>query len=290
MPASVEFVDIAGLVRGANTGEGLGNQFLANIRQCDAICEVVRYFKDPDVIHVDGRVDPMSDVDTIQTELILADLGTLERAIPKLEKEAKRAKENVPRLEIARRLQDWLNAGKRAILMPMTDDELAYAHDLFLLTLKPLLFVANCDEEQLHDEVIIDDAPAICLCAQVEAELAELSDADAKEYLTSIGLEHSGLETLIQAAYKLLGLQSFFTAGPKEVRAWTVKCGAIAPEAAGVIHSDFEHGFIKAETISFDDYISCGGEQGARDQGKLRMEGKDYVVQDGDVMVFRFNV
>lgn len=290
MPASVEFVDIAGLVRGANTGEGLGNQFLANIRQCDAICEVVRYFKDPDVIHVDGRVDPMSDVDTIQTELILADLGTLERAIPKLEKEAKRAKENVPRLEIARRLQEWLNAGKRAILMPMTDDELAYAHDLFLLTLKPLLFVANCDEDQLHDEVIIDDAPAICLCAQVEAELAELSDADAKEYLTSIGLEHSGLETLIQAAYKLLGLQSFFTAGPKEVRAWTVKCGALAPEAAGVIHSDFEHGFIKAETISFDDYISCGGEQGARDQGKLRMEGKDYVVQDGDVMVFRFNV
>lgn len=174
--------------------------------------------------------------------------------------------------------------------MPMTDDELAYAHDLFLLTLKPLLFVANCDEDQLHDEVIIDDAPAICLCAQVEAELAELSDADAKEYLTSIGLEHSGLETLIQAAYKLLGLQSFFTAGPKEVRAWTVKCGALAPEAAGVIHSDFEHGFIKAETISFDDYISCGGEQGARDQGKLRMEGKDYVVQDGDVMVFRFNV
>lgn len=290
VPASVEFVDIAGLVKGANTGEGLGNQFLANIRQCDAICEVVRYFKDPEVIHVDGRVDPLSDVDTIQTELILADLATLERAIPKLEKEAKRAKENAPRLAIARRLQDWLNTGKRALLMPMTDDEKAAAHDLFLLTLKPLLYVANCDEDQLHEQIVIDSTPAIALCAQVEAELSELDEADAQEYLSSLGLAHSGLDTLVQAAYKLLGLQSFFTAGPKEVRAWTVAIGACAPQAAGVIHSDFERGFIKAETISYSDYIACGGEQAARDKGKLRMEGKDYVVQDGDIMVFRFNV
>lgn len=290
VPATVEFVDIAGLVRGANNGEGLGNQFLANIRQCDAICEVVRYFSDPDVIHVDGKVDPESDVDTIQTELVLADLGTLERAIPKLEKEAKRDKDQKSRLDIAVRLQAWLNDGKRAADMDMTLDEKADAHDLFLLTMKPLLYVANCDEDQLQDKPVIHGMPALPICAQVEAELSELDDAEAAEYLQSLGLQHSGLEILAQAAYRLLGLQSFFTAGPKEVRAWTVKIGAKAPQAAGVIHSDFEHGFIKAETISFDDYIELGGESGARDAGKLRMEGKDYVVQDGDVMVFRFNV
>ena len=290
VPATVEFVDIAGLVKGANAGEGLGNQFLANIRNCDAICEVVRYFKDPDVVHVDGRVDPASDADTIITELILADLGSLERSIPKLEKEAKRDKDNLPRLQIARRLQSWLDEGNRAATLDMTDDERAAAHDLFLLTMKPILYVANCDEDQLGDRPQIDGTPAIPICAKVEAELSELEPEEASEYLESLGLEHSGLETLAQAAYRLLGLQSFFTAGPKEVRAWTVRIGAKAPEAAGVIHSDFERGFIKAETIGYDDYVSLGGEQGAKEAGRLRMEGKDYVVQDGDVMVFRFNV
>ena len=282
VPAAVEFVDIAGLVKGANEGEGLGNQFLANIRNCDAICEVVRFFQDPDVVHVDGRVDPAADADTIQTELILADLGSLERSIPKLEKEAKRDKSMQPRLDIARRLH--------AATLDMTDDERAAAHDLFLLTMKPMLYVANCDEDQLHDEHEIDGEKTIAICAKVEAELSELDADEAAEYLESLGLERSGLETLAQAAYHLLGLQSFFTAGPKEVRAWTVRIGAKAPEAAGVIHSDFERGFIKAETISYDDYVTLGGEQGAREAGRLRMEGKDYVVQDGDVMVFRFNV
>jgi GTP-binding protein YchF len=291
VPATVEFVDIAGLVRGANEGEGLGNQFLSNIRNTDAICEVVRYFSDPDVVHVDGRVDPASDVDTIQTELVLADLGTLERAIPKLEKEAKRDKEKAPNLAIAKRLQEWLNEGNRAADLDMTDDERAAAHDLFLLTMKPILYVANVDEDALGKPVAqVAGQDPIPICAEVEAELADLDPEEAREYLDSLGLEHSGLETLAQAAYRLLGLQSFFTAGEKEVKAWTVRIGAKAPEAAGVIHSDFEKGFIKAETISYEDYVSLGGEQGAREAGRLRMEGKDYVVQDGDVMVFRFNV
>lgn len=291
VPATVEFVDIAGLVRGANEGEGLGNQFLSNIRNTDAICEVVRYFSDPDVVHVDGRVDPASDVDTIQTELVLADLGTLERAIPKLEKEAKRDKEKAPNLAIAKRLQEWLNEGNRAADLDMTDDERAAAHDLFLLTMKPILYVANVDEDALGKPVAqVAGQDPIPICAEVEAELADLDPEEAREYLDSLGLEHSGLESLAQAAYRLLGLQSFFTAGEKEVKAWTVRIGAKAPEAAGVIHSDFERGFIKAETISYEDYVSLGGEQGAREAGRLRMEGKDYVVQDGDVMVFRFNV
>ena len=235
-------------------------------------------------------MDPAADVDTIQTELILADLGSLERSIPKLEKEAKRDKEMKPRLDVAKRLQDWLNQGNRAATLDLTDDERAAAHDLFLLTMKPILYVANCDEDQLHDDLTIQGQKAIPICAEVEAELADLDAEEAAEYLESMGLEHSGLETLAQAAYHLLGLQSFFTAGPKEVRAWTVRIGAKAPEAAGVIHSDFEKGFIKAETISYDDYVNLGGEQGAKEAGRMRMEGKDYVVQDGDVMVLRFNV
>lgn len=290
VPATVEFVDIAGLVKGANKGEGLGNQFLANIRQCDAICEVVRYFKDPDVMHVEGSINPANDVETINTELVLADLATLERAIPKLEKEAKRDKESAPRLAIAQRLQAWLNDGNRAATLDMSEDERAAAHDLFLLTLKPMIYVANCDEDQLNDTITIDGEPAIPICAQVESELIDLSDDEAAEYLESLGLRHSGLENLIRAAYKVLGLQSFFTAGPKEVRAWTTRIGACAPEAAGVIHSDFERGFIKAETISYSDYVTLGGEAQAREAGKLRIEGKDYVVADGDIMVFRFNV
>lgn len=294
VPASVEFVDIAGLVKGANEGEGLGNQFLANIRNCDAICEVVRFFKDPNVMRETGRtgafVDPVADADTIQTELVLADLGSLDRSILKLEKEAKRDKEVAPRLEVAKRLRAWLNEGHRAAEMDMSDDERVAARDLFLLTMKPVLYVANCDEDQLGEKPQINGQDAISICAEVEAELADLDPEEAAEYLESMGLEHSGLEVLARAAYHLLGLQSFFTAGPKEVRAWTVRIGAKAPEAAGVIHSDFEKGFIKAETISYRDYVTLGGESGARDAGRLRMEGKDYVVQDGDVMVFRFSV
>lgn len=295
VPATVEFVDIAGLVKGANEGEGLGNQFLANIRETDAICEVVRYFKDPNVMREVGRtgdfVDPAGDADTIMTELILADLGTLEKQLPKLEKDAKRDKELQVKLGVAKRLVDWLNDGKRAATMEMSDDERLAAKGLFLLTMKPILYVANVDEDMLGDELApIDGVKPIPICAKVEAELSELDADEAAEYLSDLGLEKSGLETLAQAAYRLLGLQSYFTAGEMEVKAWTVRIGAKAPEAAGVIHSDFERGFIKAETASFEDYVALGGEKGCRDAGKLRQEGKDYVVQDGDVMHFKFNV
>lgn len=291
VPATVEFVDIAGLVKGANAGEGLGNQFLANIRETDAICQVVRYFSDPDVVHVEGRVDPASDVEIINTELILADLGTIERALPKLEKEAKRDKDLAPKLAVAKRLDAWLNEGKRAATMEMTPEERAAAHDLFLLTMKPVLYVANVDEDGLTQDLApIDGQKPIAVCAEVEAELADLSPEEAQEYLESLGLEQSGLETLARAAYELLGLQSYFTAGELEVKAWTIPVGAKAPQAAGVIHSDFERGFIKAEVASYADYIELGGEAGCKAAGKLRMEGKDYVVADGDVMHFRFNV
>ncbi|TXF34649.1 redox-regulated ATPase YchF [Collinsella sp. BA40] len=296
MPATVEFVDIAGLVKGAAAeGAGLGNQFLANIRECDAICEVVRYFKDPDVMrevnHTGEFVDPASDAETIMTELILADIQTLEKQLPKLEKEAKRDKALAPKLDIAKRLLDWLNDGKRAANMEMTDEERAAAKGLFLLTLKPMLYVANVDEDELTVELdAIDGVTPIPICAKVEAELSELEPEEAAEYLADLGLEHSGLETLAQAAYKLLGLQSYFTAGEMEVRAWTVRQGATAPQAAGVIHTDFERGFIKAEVVAFEDYVELGGEAGAKAAGKLRIEGKDYVMADGDVVHFRFNV
>ena len=296
VPATVEFVDIAGLVKGAAAeGAGLGNQFLANIRECDAICQVVRYFKDPDVMrevnHTGAFVDPASDAETIMTELILADIQTLEKQLPKLEKEAKRDKELVPKLEIAKRLVAWLNEGNRAITLEMTDEERAAAKGLFLLTMKPMLYVANVDEDMLTEDLDpIDGVKPIPICAKVEAELSELDPEEAQMFLADLGLERSGLEVLAQAAYKLLGLQSFFTAGEMEVRAWTVRQGATAPQAAGVIHTDFERGFIKAETIAFDDYVELGGEQGAKAAGRLRMEGKDYVMHDGDVVHFRFNV
>ena len=292
VPATVEFVDIAGLVKGASEGEGLGNQFLANIRETDAICEVVRFFKDPDVVHVAGRVDPLGDVDTIHTELILADMGTIERAMPKVQKESHRGdKRSVTKLATMQRLQEWLNEGHRARTMEMTDEERESISDLFLLTMKPVLYVANVDEDGLHDELPeIDGIKPIAICAQVEAELAELDEDEAKEYLESLGLEESGLAVLARAAYELLGLQSYFTAGEMEVKAWTIPVGATAPKAAGVIHGDFERGFIKAETIAYEDYVTLGGEAGAKAAGKLRMEGKEYVVKDGDVMHFRFNV
>ncbi|WP_419053854.1 redox-regulated ATPase YchF [Collinsella stercoris] len=296
VPATVEFVDIAGLVKGAAAeGAGLGNQFLANIRECDAICQVVRYFKDPDVMrevnHTGAFVDPASDAETIMTELILADIQTLEKQLPKLEKEAKRDKELMPKLEIAKRLVAWLNEGNRAITLEMTDEERAAAKGLFLLTMKPMLYVANVDEDMLAEDLDpIDGVKPIPICAKVEAELSELDPEEAQMFLADLGLERSGLEVLAQAAYKLLGLQSFFTAGEMEVKAWTVRQGATAPQAAGVIHTDFERGFIKAETIAYDDYVELGGEKGAKEAGRLRMEGKDYVMQDGDVVHFRFNV
>lgn len=292
VPATVEFVDIAGLVKGASRGEGLGNQFLANIREADAICEVVRYFSDPDVVHVAGKVDPAGDVDTISMELVLADLGTIEKSLPKAEKESHRGdKASKVKLATMQRLQSWLDDGNPARTMEMTPEEAESIHDLFLLTMKPIMYVANVDESQVGcDPDPIDGVTPIPICAQVEAELAELSEEDAAEYLSSLGLAESGLAVMARAAYRLLGLQSFFTAGEMEVRAWTIPVGATAQQAAGVIHTDFARGFIKAETISFDDYSSLGGEAGARAAGRLRMEGKDYVVQDGDVMHFRFNV
>lgn len=291
VPAAVEFVDIAGLVKGANEGEGLGNQFLANIRETDAIVEVVRYFSDPNVIHVDGRVDPMSDVETIRTELVLSDLGTMERSLPRLEKEAKRDKALEPKVAIAKKVQAWMEQGHRAGKMPMTPDERALLRDLHLLTMKPMLYIANVDEAAIHADLPeVDGHAPIPICAKIESEMADLDAAELAEYLEMEGLEEPGLNTLIREAYSLLGLQSYFTAGVQEVRAWTVRVGAKAPEAAGVIHSDFERGFIKAEVISFADYDALETEAAVKAAGKLRIEGKEYTLADGDVMHFRFNV
>lgn len=291
VPATVEFVDIAGLVKGANEGEGLGNQFLANIRETDAICEVVRFFSDPNVEHVSKKVDPQSDVETIKTELILADIATLEKALPRLEKESKRDKTAVFKFETAKKVLAGLNEGHRALTLGLSDDEMAAIKDLCLLTCKPMLYIANVDEDRLNAELPeIDGQIPVPICAKTEADLSELDPEDAKMFMEELGLSESGLARLIREAYKLLGLQSYFTSGEIETRAWTIPVGAKAPQAAGVIHSDFERGFIKAETASFEDYIALGGEKGCREAGKLRQEGKEYVVQDGDVMHFKFNV
>ncbi len=291
VPATVEFVDIAGLVAGASQGEGLGNQFLANIRETDAIAEVVRFFGDPDVVHVAGAVDPASDVDTIKTELILADIATVEKALPRLEKEAKRDKAAVKKLEAAQKVLAGLNEGHRARTLGLDEEEVEALYDLHLLTSKPMLYIANVDEDQASADLPeIDGCKPVPISAKVEADLAELDEAEAAEYLEAMGLEESGLARLVREAYRLLGLQSYFTSGETETRAWTIPIGAKAPQAAGVIHTDFERGFIKAETASFDDYVGLGGEKGCRDAGRLRQEGKDYVVQDGDVMHFKFNV
>ena len=291
VPATVEFVDIAGLVAGASQGEGLGNQFLANIRETDAICEVVRFFSDPDVVHVAGRVDALSDVDTIKTELILADIATIEKAMPRLEKEAKRDKDAKLKLDVAQKVLAGLNDGHRARTLDLDEDEVAALYDLHLLTMKPMLYIANVDEDQLDSTLPeIDGLVPVPISAKVEADLAELDPSEAAEYLEAMGISESGLVRLVQEAYRLLGLQSFFTSGETESRAWTVPVGAKAPQAAGVIQSDFERGFIKAETASFNDYVANGGEKGCRESGKLRQEGKDYIVQDGDVMHFKFNV
>ncbi len=291
VPATVEFVDIAGLVAGASQGEGLGNQFLANIRETDAIAEVVRFFGDPDVVHVAGKVDPQSDVETIKTELILADMATLDKAIPRLEKESKRDKTGAAKLEVAKKVLEGLNEGHRARTLDLSEDECEALRDLHLLTMKPMLYIANVDEDQLDADLpLIDGCKPVPISAKVEADLAELDAEEAAEYLEAMGLTESGLVRLIHEAYRLLGLQSYFTSGVQETRAWTIPIGAKAPQAAGVIHTDFERGFIKAETASFEDYSTLGGEKGCRDAGKLRQEGKEYVVQDGDVMHFKFNV
>lgn len=291
VPATVEFVDIAGLVAGASKGEGLGNQFLANIRETDAICEVVRYFTDPDVVHVDGRVNPSSDVETIKTELILADIATIEKALPRLEKESKRDKAAVAKFETACKVLEGLNEGHRARTLELTDKERASIYDLHLLTSKPILYVANVDESQVTADLAeIDGCAPVPISAKIEADLAEMDEEDAQMFLEEMGLSESGLARLAREAYALLGLQSYFTSGEKETKAWTIPIGAKAPQAAGVIHSDFERGFIKAETASYEDYVALGGEKGCREVGKLRQEGKEYVVQDGDVMHFKFNV
>jgi len=294
LPAALSFVDIAGIVKGASEGAGLGNKFLANIRETDAICQVIRVFNDDDVVHVDGRIDPGSDMETINTELALADLQTIEKAIPRLEKEAKTAKERQPVLEAVKAANEWLQSGK-PLSQSNIDRELL--HELHLLTAKPFLYVFNVDAAELADndlraklQALVSPAQAIFLDAKTEAELAELSDEDAMELLESIGLTEPGLATLARVGFDALGLQTYLTAGPKEARAWTIHKGDTAPKAAGVIHTDFEKGFIKAEIVSFADLVEAGSMSEAKSKGKVRMEGKEYVMADGDVVEFRFNV
>jgi GTP-binding protein YchF len=294
IPATVDFVDIAGIVKGASEGEGLGNKFLANIRDSDAICQVIRVFQDDNVVHVDGRVSPKDDMETINTELILADLQTVEKVIPRLEKEARIKKDVVPQLEAVREAQKVLDAGQTIFASGLDRDKL---RDLHLLTAKPFLYVFNLDEDELTDadlraelQSLVSPAEAVFLDAKVESELIEMADDEALELLQSMGQEESGLHQLARVGFQTLGLQTYLTAGPKEARAWTIRKGATAPEAAGVIHTDFQRGFIKAEVISFDDLMEAGSTQAARAAGKARMEGKDYVMQDGDVVEFRFNV
>jgi ribosome-binding ATPase len=295
LPATVEFVDIAGIVRGASEGEGLGNKFLAHIRESAAICQVTRVFRDEDVTHVEGKVDPASDISTIQTEMILADLQTLEKAIPRLEKEAKGKKELLPVVAATEEAQEALEAGTPVIA---TQLDRALLRELSLLTAKPYLYVFNCDADELTDEdlkqrmrELVAPSEAIFLDAKFEAELVELDDEEeALEMLHELGVDEPGLEVLARVGFDTLGLQTYLTAGPKESRAWTIRKGATAPEAAGVIHTDFQKGFIKAEIVSYDDLVAAGSMLKAREAGKVRMEGKDYVMRDGDVVEFRFNV
>jgi len=300
IPTTVEFVDIAGLVAGASKGEGLGNQFLAHIRETDAIAHVVRCFENDDVIHVAGRVRPREDIETIATELALADLGTVEKALQRAEKAAKAGgREPLERKALLERVRAHLDTGAPLRTLELSAAERESLRELFLLTAKPVLYIANVAEDGFNANPLLDQVREIAgqegaevapVCAAIEAELVELDEADRAEFLADYGLAEPGLDRVIHAAYKLLGLQTYFTAGPKEVRAWTVRIGSTAPQAAGVIHTDFERGFIRAEVIAYADYIAGGGEAGAREAGKWRLEGKDYIVQEGDVMHFRFNV
>ena len=294
LPAALSFVDIAGIVKGASEGAGLGNKFLANIRETDAICQVIRVFNDGDVVHVDGRIDPSSDIETINTELALADLQTIEKAIPRLEKEARVAKDKAPILEAVKAANEWLQSGKP---LSQSKIDLTLLHELHLLTAKPFLYVFNVDAAELTDDALraklsalVAPAEAIFLDAKTEAELAELPDEDALELLQAIGLKEPGLATLARVGFDTLGLQTYLTAGPKEARAWTIHKGDTAPMAAGVIHTDFQKGFIKAEIVSFADLVEAGSMADAKAKGKVRMEGKEYIMQDGDVVEFRFNV
>jgi len=300
IPTSIEFVDIAGLVAGASKGEGLGNKFLAHIREVDAIAHVVRCFEHPDIVHVANKVDPIADIETIDTELALADLESVDKALNRVERAAKaNDKEALAKRPVLQKLATGLNEGKSARSLGLDADEQALVRDLFLLTLKPLMYIANVREDgfennphldRVRERAVVEGAEVVPVCAAIEEEMAQLEDADRDEFLKDLGLDEPGLNRVIRAGYKLLGLQTYFTAGEKEVRAWQVKKGATAPQAAGVIHTDFERGFIRAETIAYDDYINYKGESGARDAGRLRLEGKEYIVKEGDVLHFRFNV
>ena len=301
IPATVEFVDIAGLVAGASKGEGLGNQFLANIRETDAIAHVVRCFEDPNVVHVSGKIDPVSDIETIITELALADLQTVEKQLAKSGKVAKSGgdKDAQRLVAVLEKVQVVLDEAKPARMLDLSKEELFVLRPLFLLTMKPTMYVANVGEHGFRDNPLLaqveayaakEGAPVVPICAALESQIGDLSDEDKKVFLADMGMAEPGLDRLIRAGHELLGLQTYFTAGPKEVRAWTVPVGATAPQAAGVIHTDFERGFIRAEVIAFDDYVANKGEVGAKEAGKMRVEGKEYVVRDGDVMHFRFNV
>lgn len=301
VPAIVEFVDIAGLVAGASKGEGLGNQFLAHIRETDAIVNVVRCFEDTNVVHVAGKVDPIADIEVIQTELCLADLGTVEKAVARYSKAAKSGndKEAAAMLKVLEPVQTALNEGKPVRTLNLSAEERALLKPLCLITAKPAMFVGNVAEDGFENNPLLErlqqyaaeqNAPVVAICAKIEAEMAEMDDEDRDMFLQEMGLEEPGLNRLIRAGYALLGLQTYFTAGVKEVRAWTIRVGDTAPQAAGVIHGDFERGFIRAQTIAFEDFIAYKGEQGAKDAGKMRAEGKEYIVKDGDVMNFLFNV
>ncbi len=300
VPTTMEFVDIAGLVAGASKGEGLGNQFLGHIRETDAIAHVVRCFENDNVTHVSGRVDPIADVEIINTELILADLETVEKGLNRVSRSAKSGnKDALAQARLYERYLDHLNAGHPARSMPATDEERVHLRELHLITVKPTLYIANVDDgvgennphvERLRKYAKAANAEVVPVCAAIEAEIAQLAEEEKGEFLADLGLDQPGLDRVIQAGYTLLQLQTFFTAGPKEVRAWTVRRGATAPQAAGRIHTDFERGFIRAEVVSYEAFIACGGEQGAKDAGKWRLEGKDYIINEGDVVHFRFNV
>jgi GTP-binding protein YchF len=296
-PAAVEFVDIAGLVAGASKGEGLGNQFLAHIRETDGIIDLVRCFEDENVVHVAGRVDPIADIETIQTELALADLATVDRVLDRVAPKARSGDPEAIRFEgVLKRVRERLNQGKPARNLGLRAEELQLLQPLCLLTTKPAIYVANVSERGLSGNPLLDrvrkfaaaeGAPVVAICAALEAEMADMTEDDKRLFLADIGLEEPGLDRLVHAAYDLLGLQTFFTTGPKETRAWTIHKGDTAPQAAGTIHTDFERGFIRAEVISCEDFVACGGEQGAKEAGKMRLEGRDYVVRDGDIIYFR---
>jgi len=300
VPTAMEFVDIAGLVAGASKGEGLGNQFLAHIRETDAIAHVVRCFEDENVIHVSGQISPIDDIEIINTELALADMETVDKVLDRTRRVANAGDKDARNLaEILQVVSDGLAEGKPVRALDLSKEQLAHLKEYHLITAKPVLYIANVAEDGFEDNPMLDavrelaaseGSEVVPICNKIEAEISELDDEDRDEFLESLGLEEPGLNRVIRAGYRLLGLHHYFTAGPKEARAWTVPIGTKAPQAAGVIHTDFEKGFIRAEVIGFEDYIACKGEQGAKDAGKWRLEGKDYEVQDGDVVLFRFNV